>query len=32
MFPAGKSELAHDIELLKQIRIQATKPDRHNDK
>jgi len=32
MFPAGKSELAHDIALLKQIRTEATKPDRHNDK
>jgi len=32
MFPAGKSELAHDAQLLKQIRIEATKPDHHNDK
>jgi hypothetical protein len=26
MFPAGKSELAHDAQLLKQIRLEATKP------
>ncbi|PYU21778.1 MAG: class I cytochrome c [Acidobacteria bacterium] len=32
MFPAGKSELAHDAQLLKRIRIEATKPDHHNDK
>ena len=31
-FPAGKTELAHDTELLKQIRIEATKPDPKNDK
>ena len=31
-FPAGKAELAHDTELLKQIRIEENKPDRHNDK
>jgi len=30
-FPAGKTELAHDTELLKQIRIEATKPDSKND-
>jgi S-disulfanyl-L-cysteine oxidoreductase SoxD len=29
-FPAGKMELPHDAELLKQIRIEATK--RHDDK
>jgi S-disulfanyl-L-cysteine oxidoreductase SoxD len=32
MFPEGKTELPHDAELLKQIRIEATKPDRHSDK
>jgi S-disulfanyl-L-cysteine oxidoreductase SoxD len=32
MFPEGKAELPHDAELLKQIRIEATKPDRPNDK
>ena len=32
MFPAGKAELPHDAELLKQIRIEATKPGRHDDK
>lgn len=32
MFPAGKAELPHDVELLKQIRIEAAKPDRHDDK
>jgi mono/diheme cytochrome c family protein len=31
-FPAGKTELPHDTELLKQIRIEATKPDAKNDK
>ncbi len=31
-FPAGKTELAHDTELLKQIRIESTKPDPKNDK
>lgn len=31
-FPAGKAELPHDAELLKQIRIEATKPGRHDDK
>jgi mono/diheme cytochrome c family protein len=31
-FPAGKTELAHDSELLKQIRIEATKPDPKNEK
>jgi S-disulfanyl-L-cysteine oxidoreductase SoxD len=31
MFPAGKMELPHEAELLKQIRIEATKPDRHPD-
>jgi hypothetical protein len=31
-FPAGKTELAHNTELLKQIRIEATKPDTKNDK
>jgi hypothetical protein len=31
-FPAGKTELAHNTELLKQIRIEATKPDPKNDK
>lgn len=31
-FPAGKTELAHDTQLLKQIRIEATKPDPKNDK
>jgi hypothetical protein len=31
-FPAGKTELAHEAELLKQIWIEATKPNRHNDK
>ena len=31
-FPAGKTELAHDTELLKQIRIETTKPDPKNDK
>jgi quinoprotein glucose dehydrogenase len=30
-FPAGKTELPRDTELLKQIRIEATKPDRKND-
>jgi mono/diheme cytochrome c family protein len=31
-FPGGKTELEHDTELLKQIRIEATKPDPKNDK
>ncbi len=31
-FPAGKTELAHDTELLNQIRIEAAKPDPKNDK
>jgi len=31
IFPAGKTELPHEAELLKQIRIEATKPDRHSD-
>ena len=31
-FPAGKTELAHDTEVLKQIRIEATKPDSKNEK
>src|ERR1700730_4009143 len=31
-FPAGKTELPHDTELLKQIRIEATKPEPKNDK
>jgi mono/diheme cytochrome c family protein len=31
-FPAGKTELPPDAELLKQIRIETTKPDRHDDK
>jgi mono/diheme cytochrome c family protein len=31
-FPAGKTELPHVTELLKQIRIEATKPDPKNDK
>jgi len=31
-FPAGKTELAHDTEVLKQIRIEANKPDPKNDK
>jgi cytochrome c len=31
MFPAGKTELPHEAEVLKQIRIEATKPDRHPD-
>jgi cytochrome c len=32
MFPAGKAELPHEAELLKQIRIEATKPDSRNGK
>jgi mono/diheme cytochrome c family protein len=32
MFPTGNVELPHEGELLKQIRIEATKPDRRNDK
>jgi S-disulfanyl-L-cysteine oxidoreductase SoxD len=32
MFPAGKAELQTQAEVLKQIRIEATKPDRHDDK
>jgi S-disulfanyl-L-cysteine oxidoreductase SoxD len=32
MFPAGKKELAPNAELLKQIRIEATKPDPHDDR
>jgi mono/diheme cytochrome c family protein len=31
-FPDGKTELARDTEQLKQIRIEATKPDPKNDK
>jgi len=31
-FPSGKTELAHDTEVLKQIRIEATKPDPKSDK
>jgi hypothetical protein len=31
-FPAGKVELAHDTEILKQIRIEAAKPDPKKDK
>src|SRR5712671_6272834 len=31
-FPAGKTELAHDTGLLKEIRIEAAKPDPKNDK
>jgi mono/diheme cytochrome c family protein len=31
-FPAGETELAHDTEVLKQIRIEATKPDPKNNK
>jgi mono/diheme cytochrome c family protein len=31
-FPPGKTELPHDTELLRQIRIEATKPDPKNDK
>jgi S-disulfanyl-L-cysteine oxidoreductase SoxD len=27
-FPAGKDELAHDAEMLKQIRLDATKPEK----
>ena len=30
-FPAGKTELPHEGEVLKQIRIEATKPDRPKD-
>ena len=30
-FPAGKTELPHEAEVLKQIRIEATKPDRGPD-
>lgn len=30
-FPAGKTELAHEAEVLKQIRIEAAKPDRRPD-
>jgi S-disulfanyl-L-cysteine oxidoreductase SoxD len=30
-FPAGKMELPREAEVLKQIRIEATKPDRHPD-
>jgi Cytochrome C oxidase, cbb3-type, subunit III len=32
MFPSGKKELAPNAELLKQIRIEATKPDSHDDR
>jgi mono/diheme cytochrome c family protein len=31
-FPAGQTELAHDTQLLKQIRFDATKPDQSNKK
>ena len=31
MFPAGKTELPPDVQLLKQIRIEASRPDRHSD-
>lgn len=31
MFPAGKTELMHESEVLKQIRIEATKPARPKD-
>jgi mono/diheme cytochrome c family protein len=31
-FPAGKVELAHETEILKQIRIEAAKPDPKKDK
>jgi cytochrome c len=31
MFPTGKTELPPASEALKQIRIEATKPDRHRD-
>jgi len=31
-FPPGQTELPPAVELLKQIRIEATKPDHHNDK
>jgi mono/diheme cytochrome c family protein len=31
-FPAGKAEMAHETEVLKQIRIEATKPDVQKDK
>jgi hypothetical protein len=31
MFPAGKAELPSQAEVLKQIRIEATKPDRQPD-
>jgi S-disulfanyl-L-cysteine oxidoreductase SoxD len=31
-FPAGNMELAHDTQVLKQIRIEAAKPDPKNDK
>lgn len=30
-FPAGKTELPREAEVLKQIRIEATKPDHHPD-
>ena len=30
-FPASKTELAHETEVLKQIRIESTKPDQKND-
>jgi len=29
-FPAGKTELNRDTQVLKQIRIDATKPERNN--
>lgn len=32
IFPAGKTVLPHKVELLKEIRIEATKPDNHNAK
>lgn len=31
-FPSGDTELAHDAEMLKQIRIEATKPPERNKK
>jgi S-disulfanyl-L-cysteine oxidoreductase SoxD len=30
-FPAGEAELSRDAQLLKKIRIEATKPDKNND-
>jgi S-disulfanyl-L-cysteine oxidoreductase SoxD len=32
MFPVGKEELPHEVGSLKQIRIEATEPDRHKDR